>query len=111
MTGYIELGTLAVLTLLNSPYDRPKNQYLIPRLSYELSPAEHLFVGGSNSSRCDPISYRLWNPITASWDVHAGIRAYGHTIKLGHVSEHGIDRVVRATESMDYASWSYRLEF
>lgn len=111
MTGYIELGTLAVLTLLNSPYEKPKNWYLIPHWSYEISLTKNIFIGGTDSARCDPISYRLWNPITASWDVHAGIRAYGHTIKLGHVSEHGIDRVVRATESMDYASWSYRLEF
>lgn len=111
MTGYLELGTLAVLTLLNSPYDKPRNYYLIPSLKYELNLSKITYLGGKNESRCDPRSWKLLNPLTASWDIHAGIRVYGFDFRLGHVSEHGIDRVVRATESMDYARMSYRVNF
>jgi hypothetical protein len=111
MTGYIELGSLAVLGLLNSPYSPPKNHYVIPQLTYELSPYKYVFFGGSTSSRCDPPRLTLWNPITARWDVNTGVRFGSITLKLGHVSEHGIDKPVRATESMDYLEAKLRVDF
>lgn len=112
MHGFLEIGAVALLALDNTPWPPPyKHNYVIPALSWELQPYSALFIGGQVSSRCDPVEWNRFNPKTALWDVHAGLRVGPLTAKVGHVSEHGIDQIQKMTESRDYLSFSYRVTF
>jgi hypothetical protein len=112
MHGFIQLGVTALLALDNTPWPAPyKHNYVIPSLEWRLSPAPLIFVGGQVSSRCDPVEWNRFNPKTALWDVHAGVTFSGVTATVGHVSEHGIDKIQAMTESRDYLTVSYKVTF
>lgn len=110
--GLLELSLLTLLSVSNSPYPAPGTFYTIPSLRWELEPfSSPLFVGGEVSSRCEPAKLNKFNPVTALWDVHVGVRLGPVEGVLGHVSEHGVDQVQRATESGDYLKLTYQVKF
>lgn len=103
---------LTLLSVANSPYPRPQTFYTIPALRWELRPFNSaLFFGGEASSRCEPARLNRLNPVTGLWDAHMGFRVGSIEATIGHVSEHGIDEVQKATESKDYLEMKYRVEF
>lgn len=111
----ITLATLAALSLANTPYptDRPT---LVPSLTVKHNfEAVPLYIRQVSSARCQPGSWRRFNPVTALWTVEGG---FEHTVGgatlllgIGHTSEHGVDRPQPATESLDYVRAELTLKF
>ena len=111
MHGTIKLSLLMLSSIYNSPYPTTDSAVFIPSLKWELQPADMVFVGGTSASRCNPVSWTLWNPQTALWSIEVGGRLGGFEYAIGHVSEHGVDKVMPQTESADYQRLSYTVSF
>jgi len=104
----IELGLLASLSIYNTPFDRQQALFPYLRLEQQKSVA---FYAIENGARCHPWAPMVWNPVTAYWSVKGGVRAWGVSIAVGHISEHGVEKIEKATESMDFAEVKYSVKF
>ena len=104
----IELGLIASLGFYNTPWDN--TPALFPQLRLE---QERLgsFYAIETGARCHPWAPMVWNPVTAYWSVKGGVRAWGVSIAIGHISEHGIEKIQRTTESMNFAEVKYSVKF
>ncbi len=104
----VELALIAALALPNSPY--PKRLTLIPELAVTLKPAASspFYLKLISSARCLPGEWNRWNPITAKYTGEAGLDFGWARAGVGHQSEHGIDEIWPATESMDYGVLRFR---
>ena len=111
MHGLLQLGLVAFLGIANSPF--PKDvPTAIPYLKWELEPLSGpLFVSGTISARCNPFLFNRWNPQTALWEIRGGVHLGEIDLSIGHVSEHGVDKIVRFTESRDFVELSLKKEF
>lgn len=111
--GFLELSVMTILSLMNSPYPQPETFYAVPSLQWRVFPVDGapVFAGGTVSARVEPVAFNRLNPRTGLWDIHGGVTLGPVELVLGHVSEHGINRVVGATESKDYLVASYRVDF
>lgn len=111
MAGFLEFGLIGILGLGNTPWKEPSPMDTIPSLRWEVRPTQNLFLAGDIASRCQPSQAHRWNPRTALWTIETGFQSRGLRISIGHTSEHGIDRIVPFTESRDFVSMRYRIEF
>lgn len=97
---------LSLISALSIP-----GQVVWPSLAVEQS-AGPTFYRIETVARCNPLSWNRWNPVSASWDVRAGLRIKPIEIHIGHISEHGVGRNDSSlpVESMDYVGIKYEVK-
>lgn len=73
----------------------------------------HLFYRIEASAKCSPVAVTTWNPITAAWDVRAGLRLAPFEVYAGHRSEHGIGAPDSrfGVQSFDFVGVKYTQRF
>ena len=109
-----EFALVATLSLANSPFDQnynPKNVKPFYPSSLIRFEENNFYIEQISSASCLPRSLNRWGPKTALWSVEAGYKNGIFQVGIGHLSEHGIDRVIPWTESRDYISFKIRKEF
>ncbi len=114
MSLILEVGLLAAFSLGNTPW-QPKHDFQIPYLLIEKSVYESFYFKSVNSSRTEWSTITAANPKTMLWTVETGYKAKVEngllTIAMGHTSEHEVNAIDSKTESYNYVSIKYRMEY
>lgn len=101
---------IAALSIANTSYP-PKNKPVYTLLTIRHEFCENFFVEGLVGTRSQPSSLTVWNPVRAQWGVEGGISLLGAEVSIGHLSDHGIDKVDPRAESYNYLKLRVRKEF
>lgn len=105
---------MAAFGIGNTPYDT-KQDFQKPYLLIEKSVYESFYFKSLNSSRTMFQKIDSANPQTMLWNIEFGHYATIDNGKLkvaiGHTSEHEVAKVDKLTESYNYVTISYRLEY
>lgn len=109
----LEAGLAAAFALSNTPWEQKDTQFQY--LLIEKSVYENFYFSAMNSSRTNLTKGDQWNPKTTLWRMAGGYKLKVDnqifTMELGHQSEHEVNHLDALSESYNFASIKYRVEY